>query len=248
MSPMWRLALMLVLPLLFAPGLARAEAPACGAPAEMLEAPALTSFATGILTGRLRVFATGSASIMSPGVSNDAAGWPARLESILRADRPDIALEFEIRGGRGLTAQEQWRLIQEALRRGRVEMVIWQAAATEAVRGLALDTMTDVIGDGVQQLRARGIDVVLVDLQFSRFLRANADIEPYREALRMIGAANGAALFRRYDIMRAWAETGMVDIERAPRGQRVAAVDRLNDCLARSLAMFLRSGMREARR
>ena len=227
---------------------ARAEEPGCGAPADLLDAPSLPILASGVLTGRLRIFATGSASVLSPGISTAAAAWPARLEALLRARLPDITLQMEVRGGRGMTALDQWRLIQEAMQRSRPDLVIWQAGATESVRGLPVEAMGEVLAEALAQLSARGVDVVLMDQQYSRFLRANAEIEPYREALRMIGAAHGAALFRRYDLMRAWTDAGTVDVERAPRDQRTATVDRLNDCLARALALFLRSGAREARR
>ena len=240
--PLLAAALLLVAPP------ARAEAPACGAAADLLEAPALASIASGVLTGRLRIFATGSASVSGPGTSNAAAAWPQRLEALIRARRPELDLQVEVRGGRGLTAQDQWALIQERLRRGPVELVIWQAAATETARGMAVDEMRDVIAEGLARLRARGVDVILMDLQYSRFLRANADVEPYREALRLLGAAQNAAFFRRYDLMRGWAEAGVVDVERAPRDRRTAEVDRLNDCLALALSLFMRSGSREAQR
>lgn len=234
--------------LLFGAPVARAEAPACGAPPEYLEAPALPIVASGVLTGRVRIFATGSASVLGAGVSGESAAWPARLEAVLRERRPDLDIRMEVRGGRGLTAADQWRLIQEALRRGPLELVIWQAGTTEAIRGMPMDDLGEVLSEGLAYLRARGVDVILMDLQYSRFLRANADVEPYREAMRMLGAAHGAGFFRRYDLMRAWVEIGAVDLERAPRERRTQAVDRLNDCLARALSLFLRSGSQEARR
>ena len=66
--------------------------------------------------------------------------------------------------------------------------------------------------------------------------------------LLLAAGANGASLFRRYDIMQGWAESGAVDVERAPRERRGAALDRLNECLARAMAGFLRDGVRDARR
>ena len=101
---------------------------------------------------------------------------------------------------------------------------------------------------GLDRLRTRGIDAVVMDLQFSRFLRANADVTAYREALEMAAAAGAAPLFDRYELMKAWADADRVDVERAPRERRTQAVDRLNDCLGRALAIFLLDGMREARR
>jgi hypothetical protein len=234
--------LMLALPAAAAPG------PGCGAPAEWLQSPPLRATATGIATGRLRILAVGSASVSGPGVTTPAAAWPARLEALLRERRPDLALTFEVRGARGTTAADQWRQIEEALRAGPLDLVIWQAGMTEVVRTLPIDDMAGVIAQGLERLHARGVDAVIMGIQYSRFLRANADVDPYSDALRVLAATAHAGYFSRYDIMRAWAEAGTVDMERAQRDRRGAEIDKLNDCLARALGAFLRDGVEEARR
>ena len=226
-----------------------AQGPGCGAPAEYLQSPPLRATATGIATGRLRILAVGSASVTGAGVSAPAAAWPVRLEALLRERRPDLTLRFEVRGARGATAADQWRLIEEALTQNPPpDLVIWQAGMTEAVRGQPLDDMAGVLTQGLERLAARGVDAVVMGIQFSRFLRANADVDPYRDALRVLAAAAGAAFFPRYDIMHAWTEAGTVDVERAPRERRTAEIDKLNDCLARALGAFIRHGVEEARR
>jgi acyl-CoA thioesterase-1 len=227
---------------------AAAQGPGCGAPAEWLEAPPLRATATGIATGRLRILAVGSASVTGAGVTSPAAAWPIRLEAMLRERRPDLALSFEVRGTRGATAADQWRQIEDALRAGPIDLVIWQAGMTEAVRGLPIDDMAAIIGQGLERLHARGVDAIVMGIQYSRFLRANADVDPYRDALRVLAAAGNAGFFSRYDIMRAWAEAGTVDMERAQRDRRAAEIDKLNDCLARALGAFIRDGVEEARR
>ena len=57
---------------------------------------------------------------------------------------------------------------------------------------------------------------MLIDPQFSRFLRANANVDAYLDALRLVAAAHQVPLLRRWDLMRYWAETEQVDVERAP--------------------------------
>ncbi len=225
-----------------------AQGPGCGAPAEWLQAPPLRTVATGIATGRLFILAVGTASITGPGASSPAAAWPARLEVLLRERRPDLQLRVEVRGTRGSTATEQWRDIEEALRGTPPDLVIWQAGTTEALRSLPMDDMAATLGQGLERLHARGIDAVVMGIQFSRFIRANADVDPYRDALRVVAAANHAGFFSRYDIMRAWADAGTVDVERAARDHRTAEIDKLNDCLARALAAYIRNGVEEARR
>lgn len=227
---------------------AASQGPGCGAPAEWLESPPLRATATGIATGRLRILAVGSASVTGAGVTSPTAAWPIRLEAMLRERRPDLVLSFEVRGTRGATAADQWRLIDEALRAGQVDLVIWQAGMTEAVRGLPIDDMAAIIGQGLERLHARGVDAIIMGIQYSRFLRANAEVDPYRDALRVLAAAGHAGFFSRYDIMRAWADAGTVDMERAQRDRRAAEIDKLNDCLARALGAFIRDGVEEARR
>lgn len=222
--------------------------PGCGAPPEWLQSPPLRATATGIVTGRLSILAVGSASVTGAGVSAPAAAWPARLEALLRERRPDLQLRFDMRGARGATVADQWRAIEDALRAGPVDLVIWQAGMTEAVRGLPIDEMAATIGDGLARLSARGVDAVVMGIQFSRFLRSNADVDPYHDTLRVVASTAGAGFFSRYDIMRAWADAGTVDVERAPRERRTAEIDKLNDCLARALGAFIRDGVEQARR
>ncbi|WP_198368996.1 SGNH/GDSL hydrolase family protein [Roseomonas rosulenta] len=224
------------------------QGPGCGAPAEWLASPPLRATATGISTGRLRILAVGSASVSGPGVTSPAAAWPVRLEALLRERRPDLELSVEVRGARGTTAADQWRQIEEALRAGPIDLVIWQAGMTEVVRGLPIDDMAAIMGQGLQRLHARGVDAIVMGIQYSRFLRANAEVDPYRDALRVLAAAGHAGFFSRYDIMRAWTEAGTVDMERAQRDRRAAEIDKLNDCLARALGAFIRVGVQEARR
>ncbi|MEO3473305.1 SGNH/GDSL hydrolase family protein [Roseomonas sp. CAU 1739] len=240
--------LALLVGLIFSLPAAAAQGPGCGAPEEWLQSPPLPATATGIATGRLSILAVGTASVTGAGTSSPAAAWPARLEALLRERRPNLQLRFEVRGTRGSTAADQWRQIEEAMRAGPLDLVIWQAATTEALRSLPMDDMAAIIGPGLDRLHARGIDAVLMGIQFSRFLRANVDVDPYRDALRVLAGAGHAGYFSRYDIMRAWAEAGTVDVERAARDRRTAEVDTLNDCLARALAAFIRDGVEEARR
>jgi acyl-CoA thioesterase I len=239
---------LLFLVLALAAPLARAEVPPCIASAELLDAAPLPATATGLATGRVRILVVGSASAFAAGPAGPETAWPMRLRDLLADRRPDVAIQVELRGGRGLNTADQWVLIEEAVRRDRPDLLLWQPGAVETMRGTDTADLTQTLGEGLARLKRLSVDVVVVDQQFSRFLRANADVAPYREALRIAAGANGASLFRRYDIMQAWAENGAVDVERAPRERRGAALDRLNECLARAMAGFLRDGVRDARR
>lgn len=229
------------------PGAAGTTAP-CAAPAELTEAgAALPATARALRTRQLRVVVVGSASVLGAGTSGPAAGWPGRLQLLLAARYPDLMLEVTVRGGRGLTATDTAAMIADELARAPAQLVFWQTATVEAVRGIEVDAMVETLNEGLERIQAAGADAVLVEPQFSRFLRANANIEPYRDALRLVAAAHGVALFRRYDLMQFWAENDHIDLERAPREARIATADRLNECLAEAIGGLLRQGVAETR-
>lgn len=246
MKPALRLMLLLGCCLAL-PAMAQ-EGPGCGAPSALLDAAPLPVTSAAIANGRLHVLVVGPASVDGLGVSVPDAAWPRRLDALLRDRRPDLDLRVSVHAIRGSTVADQWQVIEQRLRATPYDLVIWQAGTVEAVRGLPIDQLAATLQNGLETLKDDGLDVIVLGIQFSRFLRANVEVEPYRDTLRMVAATTGAAHFPRYDLMRAWAEAGTVDVERTPPPRRTAAIDRLNDCIARALSVFLRRGAREARR
>jgi hypothetical protein len=57
--------------------------------------------------------------------------------------------------------------------------------------------------------------------------------------MQAAGTLPGVALFHRTALMRDWAETGAIDLERTPKADRPAAATRLHACLGRALATLL---------
>lgn len=238
-----------LLPVLLALALAAPAraAPSCPVPPEVLEAARpLPHAARAVAEGWLPVLVLGSASVTGPGASDPAQSWPARLQAHLAAAFPAARVEVTVRGGRGVTVQDHLGILRADPATRAPALVVWQAGTVEAARRADPTEMAEALQSGLDRLRRRGADAVLVDMQWSRFLRANADVEPYRDKLRQAAGGAGAPLFRRWEVMEGWADAGVVDLERTPAPQRTAAQDRLNDCLARSLAALVVEGVREA--
>lgn len=225
-----------------------AGASVCDMPAEVMAgARPMPAVQRGLQPGPLRVLVLGSGSITGPGASGPDASWPARLQSLLEARFPGRQVEVSLRGGRGVSVTDHLALLRDGLGGDAPALVLWQAGTVEATRALDPDEMGEVMRAGAERIRRRGADLIIMDQQFSRFLRANTNIEPYRDKLRLVAAASGASFFRRYDLMQSWVDSGALDLERAPRAERTALIDRLNDCVARALADFIAQGVAEAR-
>ncbi|MEN0076244.1 MAG: SGNH/GDSL hydrolase family protein [Paracraurococcus sp.] len=239
------MALLIALPLAAAAG---ADPPACSEPPELLEAGApLPATLQALRAGSLRVLVIGGVSVLGAGTSGPEAAWPARLQALLRERWPKAAIEVTVRGERGINTTEASALMAAELARSPTQLVLWATGTFSAVRGAEVNDMVEILNERLEALKAAGIDALLIDPQFSRFLRANANIDPYLDALRLVAAAHQVPLLQRWELMRHWVETEQVDVERAPKPQRVAATDRLNACLAQAIAAVLRDGLAEAR-
>ncbi|MCW8084521.1 SGNH/GDSL hydrolase family protein [Sabulicella glaciei] len=235
----------LLLLLLFA-GPALAD-PRCALPPDFLAGTRPLPVTTHALESRtLRVLVLGSASVTGPGGSGPDTSWPARLQVLLAEAFPGHTVEVAVRGGRGVTVQDHLALLRAEATSLAPALVIWQAGTVEAARGADLEEMGEALQAGLDRIRRRGADAILMEMQWSRFLRANANVEAYRDKLRLAAAGAGVTLFRRWELMEGWVDVGFLDIERTPAGERRAAVDRLNDCIARALALTVVDGVREA--
>ncbi len=240
-------------------GLAAATPSASASPvADKCAAPAEFSVASGALPNTaqalklrkaLRVLVLGTGSSTNGGTSGQDASYPNRLQKDLTAAFPDATVTVETRGGRGLTAADMLPLLTAALAEFRPDLVIWQSGTVDAVRGLDPDGYGATISEGIEKALRRQADVVLMDMQFSRFSRAAVNYGPFRQSLDTSAAAYlGAVTFPRYELMRYWAASGQIDVERAPRPQWASEADILHACLAKKLAELIRDGIRQASR
>ena len=223
---------------------------ACGAPEEFITTDAsLAQLAAAIAAGGpVDILAVGSAttvgSVTSAGEHSAAQGarFPGRWCARCRRRCRRCEFRLTVRGGRGMTAEEMLPLLEAALKQQHYPLVLWQTGTVEAVRGLQPDGMLDVLHTGAERVRDAGGDLVLIDPQFSRFLRANTDLDPYEGVMQQVATMPGVALFHRFDLMRAWANDGRIDLERTPKADRDKALEQLNACLGKALARFVLSG------
>jgi hypothetical protein len=193
--------------------------------------------------GPVNVLAVGSATTVGDQLGADRnSAFPFRMVEALHAALPKVSFALTLRGGRGMTAEDMLPLLVAALDGQHYQMVIWQTGTVEAVRGMRPDGMVAALQEGIDRAQAAGADVVLIDSQFSRFLRANADLDPYEAALQQVSVMPGVVLFRRFDVMRTWAEDGEIDLERARRADRAGMMALLNTCLGKTLARFVLNG------
>lgn len=200
--------------------------------------------------GPLNILAVGSATTVGESSSSSQASapgtsFPYRMADALRMALPNVQIRLTVRGGRGLTTEALLPMLIEALKGQKYQLVLWQTGTVEAVRGLRPDTMQAALQEGADAVQEAGADLVLIDSQFSRFLRANADLDPYETVMQQIATIPGVVLFHRFGVMREWMHEGRIDLEKTPKAEREKAIALLNTCLGVTLARFVLNGATE---
>jgi hypothetical protein len=215
------------------------SAPACAAPMELAapdaRAGALPRVAAALQTRTLDVLAIGSGTMLGPRGRAEGS-FADQMAQDLRAALPGIDIRLVVEGERGMTATAMLAILKRDVEQQHVDLVVWQTGTVEAVRKLPMDEFARTLDAGAAVVRQRGADLVLVDPQFSRMLQLNADVAPYRTAMREATERNGAVLFQRFGLIRHWVDAGALDLEKAPRRDRPEAAAKLNACLGRALA------------
>ncbi|HYZ20951.1 MAG TPA: hypothetical protein VE690_02230 [Rhodopila sp.] len=227
----------------------------CDLPSDLLVPSApMPHVAKALARGQISILAVGSGSTVGdtggangPEMAYRAPGasFPFRMADALRMMRPGLDVRLTVKGGRSMTADDMLPILRNELKHGHFNVVLWQTGTVEAVHGVRPDSLRDDLLDGAAMADAAEADLVLVDAQFSRFLRANADLSPYEAVLRQVSGMNGVALFPRFDLTQGWVNSGQIDLERVSREARDHTVMLLNTCLGRALAQFLIAGAQQ---
>lgn len=229
---------------------------ACDMPSDLItpSAPLPRVAAALAKRGGLNILALGSGSTV--GESGGSGGpalnfhapersFPYQMTAALRAMRPGFHFNLTVQGGRNMTADMMLPILREQLAPHRFDLVLWQTGTVEAVHGLRPDILRGVLQDGADVAESAHADLVLIDPQFSRFLRANADLNPYETVLEQMADTQAVTLFHRFDLTQGWVNSGQVDLERVDREQRDKTIALLNDCLGQALARYVLAGAAE---
>jgi hypothetical protein len=230
----------LVLAVLLAAPLAHAEAVTldCAIPADFNGPPGdLPRVSSALADGHFDILAIGTATMVGPEVA-----FPYRMLSALQDARPEARITLSVESQRGLTAADQLAMMRAALASRHYALVVWQTGTVEAVRNLSVTDFGETLSQGAGLARQAGADLLLVDAQFSRFLAAKANIEPYEAVLRQAATLPDVQLFRRYDLMRSWVAEGGIDLEQTTADNRLATTEKLHRCLGEALAGVVLSG------
>jgi len=233
------LGLMLLAGLLAAATPARSEdTPAsCEVPAHLLTSESsLRKVAEAVKSGQaldILVVGSRSSTINTP----DGTAYPGRLQAALRDKLPtvlvNVSVELQIRKTAGEVAGGLVKLVEAK----KPTLVIWQTGTVDAMRSIDPDDFRAAVGDGIAALQNAGVDVVLMNLQYSPRTETMISASPYLDSMRVVAQQHEVPLFDRFAIMRHWQDQGDFDLFSTSHGLDLAR--RVHDCLGRALSQFV---------
>jgi acyl-CoA thioesterase-1 len=130
---------------------------------------------------------------------------------------PSIAVTMVNRGVGGETAKNMVARFEKTVFAENPDLVIWQVGTNAVLHDDPLVPTEALIAEGVSKIRARGIDVVLMDSQYAPKVIAKPNNEAMIAFLAQTAKQQSVNLFRRFTLMRRW-----VEVEKIPFGDFVS--------------------------
>ncbi len=166
---------------------------------------------TKALVGKkpVRIVAMGSSSTAGRG---DVVPYPHRLEMYLRfkfaEERfPNLTIDVLNRGKGGEEAIEELARFDSDIFAEKPSLVIWQVGTNAVFHNYNLDDVAAKIAEGLDRLRGKPMDVVLIDPQYTTAMLLDVKAEASARMVSLISSAAEKAmvnLFRRWALMRHW--------------------------------------------
>jgi lysophospholipase L1-like esterase len=192
---------------------------------------------------RLKIVALGSSSTLGLGATDSQAAWPARLQAVLGSELPGAEVRVVNRGIARQSAQQMLERLDSDVLGEKPALVIWESGTAEAVRGADVDEYIDALMSGVDRLEAAGVDVILMDTQYSRGTAEIINFDPYIAAIDQVAVTRGLSRFPRYAVMRYWVDNDQFHFAGEPGGVARKMADQVYDCLGHLLARAIVQGI-----
>ena len=229
------------------PALGWAEPRECEVPPEMLDVSVRLPYLALALRERapVKIVVIGGASTKGTAAGPTDLAYPHRLQLALAEMYPDVPITVVNQGTPRQTARQMLERFPSDVSAERPVLVIWEAGITDAVRGVELDEFAAALQAGIDLAKNRAIDILLVDMQFSRRAATVIDFERYLTTIHRVGEMNDVYVFPRFAIMRYWSEQNVFNFDDVAEGERIRLLAaKVYDCIGRTLAEAIRMAVR----
>ncbi len=186
---------------------------------------------------RLTIAVVGTGSSILAGPDGPRSAYPARLEAALQQRLPSVAVKVVTLVRTRMTAEDLAKGMAKLLIDEKPDLVIWQTGTLDAIRRIEPDDFRAALEEGVETLHKAGVDVILMNMQYSPRTDIMVALGPYADNMRVVAQQHEIPLFDRHAIMRHWSDTGAFDLYAAGKDNVLA--HRVHDCIGRAIASMI---------
>lgn len=215
----------------------------CDVPRDLVRLSAgLPAISRALAEGRpIEIIALGSSSTAGSGASSPQASYPARLEAELLRRFPGRDIEVHNFGVGGQLARDMLERIEATVLPMKPSLVIWQTGVNDATQDVGTARFRETLDRGIKLMKAEGIDVVLVDMQYYPKSERVTGYRDYLRVMKTAADANTIGLFPRNAIMRHMVRSG----QHSPEELLAPDNFHLNDLSYGCLADLMAEGIEE---
>ena len=223
-------------------GSAHADAEDCATPPEMTDTDMKLPHLAERLAARkpATIVAIGGASTMGKAAGSTDLSYPHRMEQDLAADFPADKITVVNKGVPKQSAKDMLDRFDTDVFAPDPVLVVWEVGIVDAVRGTDVGDFTETLQNGIDSLKNKAVDTILVDMQFSPNSATVINFEAYLNALLHVGDLADVYVFPRFEMMRYWSEQKVFNFDDVADADRAKLAARVYDCLGRKLAEVVR--------
>jgi lysophospholipase L1-like esterase len=186
---------------------------------------------------KLTIAVVGTGSSILAGPEGPRSAYPARLEAVLQAKLPSVAVKVVSLVRTRMTTEDLAKGMEKLVNDEKPDLVIWQTGTLDAIRRVDPDEFRAALEEGVETLHKGGADVILMNMQYSPRTDIMVPLGPYADNMRVVAQQHEIPLFDRLAIMRHWSDTGAFDLYAAGKDNVLA--QRVHDCIGRGIASMI---------
>lgn len=172
------------------------------------------------------------------GASSKRSAYPAVLQRELTLWL-NSAVRVINRGVGGETIDRTAARIDTDVTPLRPALVIWQTGTNDLLRSEATAHFAKILAAGIQRMRQKGIDVVLMDLQYFPRGERSPELNTYLQAIDSVGDRYDIPVLHRHRIMSYWLTSGELSVHQLLSRDMFHMSDEGYRCLGEVVAEFI---------
>jgi acyl-CoA thioesterase I len=217
----------------------------CKAPQELVrfKAPLGRLAHVAARQDEINIVALGSSSTAGAGARDPRACYPARLEVELNNRYPGKRFRVTNLGVAGHLATDMLARVETEVLPLNPALVIWQTGVNDVINNVGVDSFRSTLQRGVDELTGRGIDVILLDMQFYPRSEHLPGYRDYLSAMWEVGREKNVPVLQRFQIMKYWVTSLQFSADQLLAPDHFRPNDLTYGCLADLLADSIQAGL-----